>query len=70
MAAMTPITLLLALLVMLFAVIRLAPIAPAHDNSHKEYAMPPATKSGAVPAVLDSGSVIATTSTTTYVTDW
>jgi len=70
MMAATPLSLLVALLVMLFAVIRLAPIAPAHDNSHKEYATPPSTKSGAVPAVLDSGRVIATTSTTTYVTDW
>lgn len=68
--ALTPLSLLVALLVMLFAVVRLAPIAPAHDNSHKEYATPPATKSGAIPAVLDSGRIIATTSTTTYVTDW
>lgn len=66
--ALTPLSLLIALIVMLFAVVRLAPIAPAHDNSHKEYAAPPATKSGAVPAVLDSGRIVATT--TTYVTDW
>ncbi len=66
--ALTPLSLLIALIVMLFAVVRLAPIAPAHDNSHREYAKPPAVKSSSVPAVLDSGRVVAASST--FVADW
>ncbi len=66
--ALTPLSLLIALIVMLFAVVRLAPIAPAHDNSHREYAKPPAAKSSAVPAVLDSGRVAIASGS--YVKKW